>query len=341
MALIVDPFTFTNGTIADATEVNARISTIYTLVNGNINAANMDSTAAFTWSGVHTFEANTIFDTTFTITGVATFVGTAEFASANFSNSLFCNSNLDITGASSSADLLDLNASSLQTGQVIDLNATALTTGNCIDVSAPLMTTGSVLNMPNLDSLTSGAGVDLISNSSDASTRQLINVRNDNAAATGTACIRVRQDSTGPMFRGNTAGADSILIQNDGAILLPDIDAPGSNEMVRMSGAKIWGSYVITASTSISTLDTFNSISVVVASFHAVTVSWGVNKMAANEYVTVVSAGGTSTAGDKFAAVETATSTRSQLGVKVFDLSVGGAAGTVSQVNFAVFGDAS
>ena len=56
MSVQVDPYTFTNGTVADALEVNARISLLYTLQNGGIDAANVDLTDDYAWTGAHTFD---------------------------------------------------------------------------------------------------------------------------------------------------------------------------------------------------------------------------------------------------------------------------------------------
>jgi len=55
MSVQVDPYTFTNGTVADALEVNARISLLYTLQNGGIDAANVDLTDDYAWTGTHSF----------------------------------------------------------------------------------------------------------------------------------------------------------------------------------------------------------------------------------------------------------------------------------------------
>lgn len=52
-----DPYTFTNGTVADATEVNARFDELYTLQNGNVDADNMDLTDDYAWTGAHTFSS--------------------------------------------------------------------------------------------------------------------------------------------------------------------------------------------------------------------------------------------------------------------------------------------
>ncbi|MGD9600088.1 MAG: hypothetical protein AB7P94_17370 [Steroidobacteraceae bacterium] len=54
MALVVDPWTFSNGTIADAIEVNDRLDVLYTLVNGQIDNANIDlGTGAGQFYAVH------------------------------------------------------------------------------------------------------------------------------------------------------------------------------------------------------------------------------------------------------------------------------------------------
>lgn len=48
MAIIVKPFTHTNGTIADAIEVNANNDTVYSCVNGNIDSPNLGNNAVTT-----------------------------------------------------------------------------------------------------------------------------------------------------------------------------------------------------------------------------------------------------------------------------------------------------
>lgn len=62
MAVQTDPYTFTNGTVANATEVNLRFTRLYTLQNGGIDADNMDLTSDFTWTGVHEFNGGLAFE---------------------------------------------------------------------------------------------------------------------------------------------------------------------------------------------------------------------------------------------------------------------------------------
>lgn len=57
MAVQTDPYTFTNGTVADANEVNLRFTRLYTLQNAAIDSTNMNMTLNYTWTGIHTFDA--------------------------------------------------------------------------------------------------------------------------------------------------------------------------------------------------------------------------------------------------------------------------------------------
>lgn len=60
-AVQTDPYTFTNGTVANATEVNLRISRLYTLQNGAIDSANMNLAAPFAWTDLHQFNGGIVF----------------------------------------------------------------------------------------------------------------------------------------------------------------------------------------------------------------------------------------------------------------------------------------
>ncbi len=61
--LLVKPFTFTNNTVADATEVNSDFDTLYTWTGDNVDAANIDETDDYAWTGTHSFTAPQINDT--------------------------------------------------------------------------------------------------------------------------------------------------------------------------------------------------------------------------------------------------------------------------------------
>jgi hypothetical protein len=59
MAVQTDPYTFVNGTTADALEVNARFNPLYTLQNAAIDSSNMNLTTTYTWTGIHTHTVDT------------------------------------------------------------------------------------------------------------------------------------------------------------------------------------------------------------------------------------------------------------------------------------------
>ena len=87
---------------------------------------------------------------------------------------------LEVTNASDGGvPLVQLNSNDVD--QIaLDINA-ANTTANVIDIQA--------------DALTTGAGVNIVSNSSDNGARSIVFVHNDHASATGTACVKIVQDA--------------------------------------------------------------------------------------------------------------------------------------------------
>lgn len=92
------------------------------------------------------------------------------------------------------------------TGLAIDAEglvkvASSATASEVLNVSAASLTTGTAVIADDLDSLTTGCGLNVTSNSADVSARNLVYVKNDNAAAVGTVGIYVKQDSTGDSVR--------------------------------------------------------------------------------------------------------------------------------------------
>lgn len=77
-------------------------------------------------------------------------------------------------------------------GIQIDSSATTL---SCIAVITSLQTTGQIIHIPNADSLTTGGILNCVSNSSSNSTRALVQITNDNTAATSTTALSVKQDA--------------------------------------------------------------------------------------------------------------------------------------------------
>ena len=98
-----------------------------------------------------------------------------------------------------SADDLVLNDARLYINQddnsvSIDIDSEA-TTEPVIQVDSPASTTHPIINLTNLDSLTTGEGLRVHSNSSSNSSRILVSIINDHASAVNTIPLKIQQDS--------------------------------------------------------------------------------------------------------------------------------------------------
>jgi len=104
---------------------------------------------------------------------------------------------VDHTGASaSSAVVAEIASAAADETVVLRVTASAaLAAGVVLDLSATAVTTGTVLDLSGLDALTTGSGIVISSNSSETDTRNLLNIVNDNTAATGTIPLRIQQDA--------------------------------------------------------------------------------------------------------------------------------------------------
>ena len=421
MGLVTRGFTFTNGTVADATEVNTNENTLYTLVNGNIDDANIDTASAFAWTSTVTTTVGLTMTANSLTTGKALLVSSSSddlgartivsvrqtsalassatafeviqaadktavnidqngdgfgvflehsgttvdgikvvadgLTTANalhiYSNSsdattrsmsLFHNDNTSASGtaavkiiqdAAQAALSIDMNGDS----KSIFIDSEATTIGGVIDLQANTLTSGVAVQIDDADALTSGALINLKSNSSDATARNLAKFHNDNTSATGARCLTLRQDAVGTTFAcQNPSGTDVVEIREDGGLVLPDIDAPASDELVYRSGASIWAMYNITAATTIATLDSFNTVSAVAAGWGTVTVSWGTNKMADTVYCVLASSGkADASSTDVF--TNYGTPTRSQVTLVTYDLSTATIRAAAYSLSFAIFGD--
>jgi|7_EtaG_2_1085326.scaffolds.fasta_scaffold00342_21 hypothetical protein len=69
-------------------------------------------------------------------------------------------------------------------------------TGVFIDATVDTITTGMGLQMNDGDALTTGGLASFVSDSSDTGTRVLVQITNDNTAATGAVCLSLQNDST-------------------------------------------------------------------------------------------------------------------------------------------------
>lgn len=75
------------------------------------------------------------------------------------------------------------------------LASDALAAGKVVNVSGAAVTTGMLLSVANADALTTGGIAQFKSNSADTSSRNLVDIHNDNASATGTVPLQITQDN--------------------------------------------------------------------------------------------------------------------------------------------------
>ena len=97
---------------------------------------------------------------------------------------------IDITSAATSAKVMDIVASGVLTGDVVAITADSAQTGTGINMS--------------MDALTTGGALKIDSDSSTTGTRNLVEIINNNTAATGATALKVQQDSSGDaaVFQG-------------------------------------------------------------------------------------------------------------------------------------------
>ena len=88
--------------------------------------------------------------------------------------------------------LLTIDQNSNVTGLEIDSEATS---ADVINIASPLMQTGIVIDVANADALTTGKIARFESNSSSTGTRNLIEIINDHASATGTTGLKIQHTS--------------------------------------------------------------------------------------------------------------------------------------------------
>ena len=104
------------------------------------------------------------------------------------------------------------------------------------------ITTGQAIDIPDLDGLTSGNALNIISNSADVSARNLVQITNFNAAATGAVPLFVRQQANAPAVTidQNATGGVALRIDSE-ATTAPviDIEAPATTDgdVIRINDA--------------------------------------------------------------------------------------------------------
>lgn len=97
----------------------------------------------------------------------------------------------------------------------ITITANSLTTADCIELTADALTTGSLITGT--------------SNSADTTARDLVSFTNDNAAATGTTILKLKQDSTGDVLQVYDGTVLKTKINGDGTLIAPQL-VPGQTQ---------------------------------------------------------------------------------------------------------------
>ena len=92
--------------------------------------------------------------------------------------------------------------------------AGGLEIGDTLDVDGSSFTTDSAIDIYSLDSLTTGTGITVESNSADTSSRWLVDIINNNALATGTSNLGLENQSASAPFITMYDGTDQFGIYN-------------------------------------------------------------------------------------------------------------------------------
>ncbi len=157
------------------------------------------------------------------------------------------------------ATCLSIQQDAAQRALFIDQNGNGIsldidsesTTADVINITAPLTTTGNVLDIQAANALTTGSIIKLFSNSTDSSTRNLVDITNNSGSATGTACLNLLQGAAVPVLIINQAAssAGSSLIDFKGAAAanatgpistLTTSGATTNHIQIEINGAKAW-----------------------------------------------------------------------------------------------------
>ena len=89
-------------------------------------------------------------------------------------------------------------------GTTLEISSVGVLTGKVIDITADAATTGKGINM-SMDGLTTGSALYIDSDSSSTSARNIVEIINNNTAATGATALKVQQDGDAPaaVFEGS------------------------------------------------------------------------------------------------------------------------------------------
>lgn len=127
-------------------------------------------------------------------TGIGVSIGSAATAITG-AGRLFSSAHTGATGTS--AILNEFASAANDETVVVKITASAaLALGTAFQVSGAAVTTGTIIKANDADALTTGGIAVLASNSADTGTRVLLQVTNDNTAATGCTPLSIQNDAT-------------------------------------------------------------------------------------------------------------------------------------------------
>lgn len=119
-----------------------------------------------------------------------------------------------------------LNIINIGTGKALDINMdgnglslnidSEATTADIINIDAPVTTTGFVFDCTAANTFTTGGFLNLISDSANTGTRNLVNIVNDNVLAIGATCLNIQQDDPAGVAL-NITGGHFVLPSVNGA----------------------------------------------------------------------------------------------------------------------------
>ena len=121
---------------------------------------------------------------------------------------LFVDSNLAAGGYSLEIDAEQTTSNTAKiasvstSGTTLEISAAGVLTGSVIDVTADAATTGKGINM-SMDALTTGSALYIDSDSSSTSARNIVEIIQNNAAATSAVGLKIQQD-------GDAAAAEFV-----------------------------------------------------------------------------------------------------------------------------------
>lgn len=222
MAITTDPYTFTNGTVANALEVNARFNALY-----NLDVANI------TWTGTHTFNNNVTIGTDKKLY----FRDTNAYLQSSSATDMvwYVDATLFLTlGNSAGTRFIQSSQNLLLAGNKLAFDGVANSTNYLQYTGGSYVT---YLDSTLYLTMGNSAGNRFIQSSQNLllANNKLIT----DGSATGDTYI---QESSANVLDTFVGGAQAVRTLSEG-ILLPDTDPPTANYINRNSGCKAWLEY--------------------------------------------------------------------------------------------------